>query len=385
MKDFIFKTPTKIIFGTDAALRLGEVISKYNAKKVFIISDQFLSSMDWFTKIVDSLKALNYEYEIYLDTVPEPPIEIIDKTVEILKKSGSDILVAIGGGSIIDTSKAAAMLMRNEGSIKDYLFGGSKEVVNKPMTLICIPTTAGSGSEVTGASVISDIENDIKLSVSNELLIPEISIIDPVVQKGMPPALTASTGMDALTHAIEAYTSINANQLSDTYAKEAIKLIGENIYKATFNPNDLLARGNMALGSVMAATAFANAGLGVVHGISQAMGGVAHVPHGVANSMLLPYCMEINMIGNLEKFKNIASLLGKNVSGLSLREGALKGVNAVKEMSEDLPIANTLSEVGVTKEMYESIVKGTMEYRLLALNPVKITDKDVYKILNKAY
>jgi alcohol dehydrogenase class IV len=385
MKDFIFKTPTKIIFGTDAALRLGEVISKYNAKKVFIISDQFLASMDWFTKIVDSLKALNYEYEVYLDTVPEPPIEIIDKTVEILKKSGSDILVAIGGGSIIDTSKAAAMLMRNEGSIKDYLFGGSKEVVNKPMTLICIPTTAGSGSEVTGASVISDIENDIKLSVSNELLIPEISIIDPVVQKGMPPALTASTGMDALTHAIEAYTSINANQLSDTYAKEAIKLIGENIYKATFNPNDLLARGNMALGSVMAATAFANAGLGVVHGISQAMGGVAHVPHGVANSMLLPYCMEINMIGNLEKFKNIASLLGKNVSGLSLREGALKGVNAVKEMSEDLPIANTLSEVGVTKEMYESIVKGTMEYRLLALNPVKITDKDVYKILNKAY
>jgi alcohol dehydrogenase class IV len=385
MKDFIFKTPTKIVFGTDAALRLGQVISKYNAKKVFIISDQFLASMDWFTKIVDSLKALNYEYEVYLDTVPEPPIEIIDKTVEILKKSDSDILVAIGGGSIIDTSKAAAMLMRNEGSIKDYLFGGSKEVVNKPMTLICIPTTAGSGSEVTGASVISDTENDIKLSVSNELLIPEISIIDPVVQKGMPPSLTASTGMDALTHAIEAYTSINANQLSDTYAKEAIKLIGENIYKATFNPNDILARGNMALGSVMAATAFANAGLGVVHGISQAMGGVAHVPHGVANSMLLPYCMEINMIGNLEKFKNIASLLGKNVSGLSLREGALKGVTAVKEMSEDLPIANTLSEVGVTKDMYESIVKGTMEYRLLALNPVKITDKDVYKILNKAY
>jgi alcohol dehydrogenase len=294
-------------------------------------------------------------------------------------------VLAIGGGSSIDTAKAMGMLVTNEGSIRDYLFGGTKTVTNKPLPLICIPTTAGSGSEVTASSVITDTQNDIKLSVTHEYLTPLYAVVDPVMHKGMPPIITASTGMDALTHSIEAYVSLNANILSDAYAEKAMVLIGENIRTATFNPENITARSNMALASLMAATAFVNGGLGAVHGIAQAMGGIAHTPHGIANSLLLPYVMEMNLPGNIEKFANIARMLGCKTEGLSTRDQAELAVEAVSQLVIDLKIPRKLTEVKVTKEMFPIIVKGTMEYRLLAVNPVKVREEDVYAILNKAY
>lgn len=384
MKDFLFKMPTKIVFGVNKALKIGDIIKDLGMKKVFIVTDKFLKSTECVQNLVNSLISQGFEVTVFTDIVPEPPIEVVNKAADILKESDSDVVIAVGGGSTIDICKAMCMLKNNEGSIKEYLFGGTREVEKESLPLIAVPTTAGSGSEVTAASVISDKENNIKLSVTDEKIIPKMAIVDPIMHMGMPPLITASTGMDALTHAIECYVSKNASIISDTYAEAAIKLIGANIYKATFNPNDIEGRSNMALASILAAVAFSNGGLGAVHGISQALGGVANIPHGIANSMLLPKVMEKNMVGNLEKFKNIAEFLGENVEGLSLRDAAQKSVERVRVMAADLKIPAKLSEMNVTRDMFREVVTGTMDYRMLSLNPVKFTEEDVYEILEKA-
>jgi len=385
MKDFLFKAPTKIKFGVNATQNLSELLSPLQAHKLFLVTDKVIEKTPSFQAMLDKLMQDGYKCVVYSDIIVDPPIEVIDTAAGVLKKSESDLVLAVGGGSTIDTAKAISMLVTNEGSVKDYLFGGTKVVVNHPLPLIAIPTTAGSGSEVTASSVITDQQNGIKLSVTHEYLMPLFAVVDPVMQKGMPPIITASTGMDALTHAIEAYVSLNANLMSDSYAEKAIRLIGENIRTATHNPENLDARGNMAIASVLAAVAFVNGGLGAVHGIAQSMGGVAHTPHGIANSLLLPHVMKVNLIGNIEKFAQIAKMLGCQTEGRSVREQAELSIEAVQMLVHDLRIPSRLVEVKVTKEMFPLIVKGTMEYRLLAVNPVKIREEDVYKILEEAY
>lgn len=387
MKDFMFKAFTRIIFGVNASLELKELLESMKFNKLFIVTDHVLEKTPPFIAMCNKLKEQNFELTIFSETEPDPSIEVVDAAADILRNSQAEAVIAVGGGSSIDTAKAMCMLVTNDGSVKEYLFGGSKTVKNKALPLIAIPTTAGSGSEVTAASVITDQQRDIKLSVTHEYLMPLVAIIDPVMHCGMPPLLTASTGMDALTHAIEAYVSLNAETFSDAYAEKAIKLIGENIRTATFNPTSIEARSNMAMASVMAAISFMNGGLGAVHGIAQAMGGIAHTPHGIANSLLLPYVMEINVMGNLEKFSNIAELLGENTEGMSKRKAADLSIIAVRRLVEDLRIPMKLVDLEkpVTKEMFPTIVEGTMAYRLLSVNPVKIREQDVYKILEKAY
>lgn len=385
MKDFMFKSPTKLIFGMNGALQIKGILENLSVKKVFIVTGKIIEKTPSFGTFIHKLEEDGFNCHIFSDTEADPSIEAVDAAAEVLKERGADAVIAVGGGSPIDMAKAICMLMTNEGSIRDYLFGGAKTVTNRLFPLVCVPTTAGSGSEVTASSVITDNQRNVKLSVTHEYLTPLYAVIDPVMHMGMPPLITASTGMDALTHAIEAYVSLNAEPISDAYAEKAISMIGKNIRMATHNPTNPEARSNMAIASVLAATAFVNAGLGAVHGIAQAMGGIAHTPHGIANSLLLPYVMELNGAGNLEKFAQIAKLLGERVKDLSLQDRAKASVQAVRNMAGDLRIPGTLREVKVTKEMFPAIVQGTMEYRLLALNPVKIREKDVMDILEKAY
>lgn len=385
MKNFLFKSPTKLKFGVGSSLEISSLLKELSFQKVFVVTDKVIVQMEPFQNLYAALEAAGLECQIFSDTVVDPPIQVVDAAADILKASGADVVIAVGGGSAIDSAKSMCMLVNNEGSVREYLFGGTKTVTNPSLPLIAVPTTAGSGSEVTASSVITDEENNIKLSVTHENILPMYAIIDPLMQMGMPLSITASTGMDALTHAIEAYVSLNASLVSDAYAEKAIQLIGSNIRTATFNPTDVEARSNMAIASTLAAVSFVNGGLGAVHGIAQAMGGIAHVPHGVANALLLPHVMEVNVMGNIEKFANIAKLLGENTEGLSLREQADLAIDAVAKLAKDLRIPSTLREVKVTEEMFETIVKGTMEYRLLAVNPVKIREQDVYYILNKAF
>ena len=385
MKDFVFRMPAKIRFGIGISRSIANICSEFGAKKVFVVTDSMIIKTNILDPIKESFEMAGMPYEIYSDIVPDPAIETVDVIAEVLRKSGADIVVAVGGGSPIDAAKSICMLQTNEGSIREYLFGGSKSVTNPSMTLLCVPTTAGSGSEMTAAAVITDNRNQIKLSVTHDYLVPKIALIDPLLHVGMPAFITATTGIDALTHAVEAYVSLNASPVSDAMALQAMRIIGKNLRIAVANGSDLEARSNMAIASSMAATAFFNGGLGVVHGIAQSMGGVAHVAHGVANSLILPYAMERNVVGNLEKFKEIAVALGENVDGLSLREAADKAPAAVFKLAKDTRIPLKLKEVGVTRDHFPDILKGTMAYRLLAVNPCKLQEKDVMEILEKAF
>lgn len=386
MKDFIFKMPAKVRFGIGISGMLGRILrEELGYEKVFVATDAGIVKAGIIGSIEESLKAGGMDYCVYDRLVPDPTIEVVDEAAEVLRESGADAVLAVGGGSPIDTAKAMCMLQTHEGSVRDYLFGGSKTVEREILPLICVPTTAGTGSEMTAASVITNNQEKIKVSVTHENLAPKLAVIDPELQRGMPPFITATTGMDALTHAIESYTSLNAGPISDAMGLAAIKLISNNIRTAVSDGNNLEARSNMAAASTMAGAAFMNGGLGVVHGIAQTIGAVAHVPHGTANSLLLPYCMERNVVGNLEKFRDIAAAMGQNVIGMSVRDAADCAVSAVFRLAGDLKVPMRLRDVGVTREMFPEIIKGTMEYRMLAVNPCELVPEDIESILKKAF
>jgi len=387
MKQFEFKMPTKIKFGVGITEQLGDILKSMGYTKAFIGIGVNLSKTPVFDTVKRALEKANFPYDVYQGMVPDPAIEQVDEAAEILRKSKADVLIAIGGGSTMDTCKAIALLQTHEGSIRDYLFGGTKQVERPIMPLVCLPTTAGSGSEVTAATVITDTQNEIKLSVTHEYLIPKLAIIDPLLQVGLGPFTTATTGMDALTHAIEAYTSLNAEPLSDALALHAIRLIAENLRTATADGTNIEARSKMALASTLGAAAYVNGGLGVVHGIAQSMGGVANVSHGAANALILPYAMKRNLVGNLQKFRDIAVAMGENVEGLTLREAAELSAEAVMQLALDLHIPTKLSDprINVGRDKFPKIIEGTMKYRLLAINPCKLNEKDIEQILEEAY
>jgi len=385
MKSFLFKSPTRIKFGAGEALELSALLQELGARRPMIVSGAHVSKTEPFSKVVNQLMQRKYEPALYLNSVTDPPIESVDEAADVLRGSDCDCVIAIGGGSAIDTAKAMCMLARNPGTVRDYLFGGTRTIEHPSLPLICVPTTAGSGSEVTAASVITDNQNNSKLSVTHEYLFPNYAVIDPLLHLDMPPGITSTTGMDALTHAMESYVSLNAEPISDAYGAAAMKTIAANLRTAYREPSNVSARSLMAVASSMAAVAYVNGGLGAVHGIAQAMGGVAHVAHGMANAMMLPYVMEKNVKGNPKKFAEIAGFLGADVAGRSEEEAAALAVTQVRKLSEDLNMPKTLREVGVTRDMFPAMIKGTMEYRLLSVNPVKLTARDVAELLEQAY
>lgn len=385
MKQFEFKMPTKVQYGAGITTNLGKIIKGMGYNRIFIVTGSTISKSDIMTKAKAGLEIEGLEYIIYDQLNAEPSVKQVDEASKALKTSKAEAVVAIGGGSRIDAAKAICVLQTHEGSIADYLFGGTKTVTKTIMPLICMPTTAGSGSETTGVSVINDEQRGVKVSITHEYLFPKLAMIDPELHVNMSKFVTGTTGMDALTHAIESYVSLNSEPISDAMGIRAIKMIGENLSKVIQNGGDVEARGNMAIASTIAGAAFVNGGLGVVHGIAQSMGAITDISHGAANALILPYAMKKNIIGNLKKFKDIAIALGEEVSGLSDEEAAHKSVKAVFKLAEDAEIPMKLAEVGITREMFPEIIRGTMGYRLLAINPRKLNEEDVEEILNDAY
>lgn len=385
MKNFAFKMHTDIRFGMGASDNLGEVIKdEFSVDRVFLLTGPTVAKLGLADRVKKSLMKNGIAYVHYNNLIPDPTVELVDEVAQELKESGARLVVAVGGGSVIDAAKAVCMLQTHDGSVRNYMFGGTKKVTEKCMPLICIPTTAGTGSEVTAASVITDIKNQNKVSVTHKNLIPEMAILDPCLHVGTPPFITATTGMDALTHAIESYVSLGAEPLSDAMGILAVSMISENLRVAINDGNNIEARSKMMIASTVAGVAFMNGGLGVVHGIAQSIGAIAHVAHGTANALLLPYCMERNLPGNPKKFKNIAIAMGENVHGLSPDEAGMCAINAVHKLVDDINIPKHLSDVGVTKDMFAEIIKKTMEYRLLSMNPCKLTENDIGSILEKA-
>ncbi|MBP1157009.1 alcohol dehydrogenase class IV [Paenibacillus sp. PvR052] len=281
----------------------------FTKEKVLIVTDPGVRKANILEPIEASLNKYDIPYDIFDEVEPNPTSQVVDKAIQFLRQGKYDLVLAVGGGSSIDTAKAIAAMANNTGSILDY--EGVNKLPNPSLTLVAIPTTAGTGSEATSSTVVTNTQTLFKTAILSPYLYPKLAILDPELTLNLPPAITAATGMDALTHAIESYTSKLASPVSQAFAIHAVKMIGENLHKAYFVGTDMESRENMLAASFIAGIAFAHSRLGNVHAISHTFGGVFNIPHGIANATLLPYVLAFNLPACPEKFKDIAAALGE--------------------------------------------------------------------------
>jgi alcohol dehydrogenase class IV len=375
--------PTRVECGNGLSQKTGEMIKELGATRVLVVTDKGVRAANLLEGIEKSLKAINLDYEIYDEVEPNPSVETIDNGTRFLKNHKSDAVLAVGGGSSIDTAKAIAVMATNPGSILDY--EGVGKIQNPPLPIIAIPTTAGTGSEVTNSTVITNKETHFKLGVLSSYLFPTLAILDPALTLQLPQGITAATGMDALTHAIESYTSKAATPVSQAFAMQAMKMIGENLTKSYFVGTDIVSREKMLVASMMAGAAFSQSRLGNVHAISHTFGGVFNIPHGIANAALLPFVMKFNLRACPELYKDIAVFLGKDVSGLTTLEAAEKAIDAVIEMNQAMNIPLNINELGVSLEALPKLVEDSMRSGNVFVNPRLTKPADIQAIIERAY
>lgn len=382
----VFQTAGKIIAGWGSLSQLAAEVEALGARSVLVVCDAVIEKIGLVERVREQLAPLGVKLGIFSEVEPEPRLAVVERCLQAIKEGGCDLLVAIGGGSSIDVAKAASILVTNPGTIKDYL--GVNLVARPGIPVAAVPTTAGTGSEVTPIAILSDEEDQLKKGVVSPYLLPRVAIVDPELTVTMPPHITAATGMDALTHAVEAYISINANAspVTDALALEAIRIISRSLRTAVANGRHREARESMAMASLMAGIAFANAGVGAVHALAYPLGAQFHLPHGVANAVLLPYVMEWNMLGALSRFKDMALAMGERVEGLSERAAAERFVEAVKQLSADIRIPSRLRDLGVTAEAIPGMAEGASKVtRLLANNPRQLSVDDIREIYERAF
>lgn len=375
----MFQTTPRIIMGAGCLPQIIGEVKRLESGKVFIVTDPGLVEAGVAGRLERILGDGGIAFERFDQVTSDPNLDVAHAAAEALRASGAPVVIGLGGGSAIDIAKIAALMVDNNGTLNDY-FG--IDLIPKPgrRTLI-VPTTAGTGSEVTPIVILSDEVERLKKGVVSPYLFPAVALLDPELTLGLPPAVTAATGMDALIHAVEAFTSKNAYPMTDMLAREAMVLISDNIRTAFANGQDLDARSRMLEGSLLAGMAFANAGVTAVHAFAYPIGAEFHIPHGVANSIMLAPVMAFNMLGNLTKFAEMAELLGEETTDMSTREMALAAVEALRTLSADLRIPDHLSQFGVKEADIPMLAQGVMKVtRLLANNPRQMTQEDAERI-----
>ncbi|MCF3944151.1 iron-containing alcohol dehydrogenase [Oceanobacillus alkalisoli] len=376
-----FKNPTQITYGMGAIQRgLRGIIDGNQFKNVLIITDKGILKAGLVDQITNQLGDLNYA--IYDETQSNPTVKNCEEAKTNLMEINADVVVAIGGGSSIDVAKAVCLLATNDGSINDY--EGIDQFKNDLLPLVAIPTTAGTASEVTNFTVITDEERQYKLTVGGVRLSPKWALVDPLVTKSLPPSITAETGLDALVHAIESYTSKMATPISKTLAREAIRKISANLRQAVFNGDNLVARDNMLMGSLLAGLAFNNTRLGNCHALSHPISAIYGVAHGVTNSILIPHIMEFNAPAVPELFSDIAEDMGENMEGLTLMERAEAAVQAVKKLSKDIKIPSDFSSFNMDESQIDRMAIDAMKSGNIAVNPRITRYEDVVNLYKKA-
>ncbi|MDK2888856.1 MAG: alcohol dehydrogenase [Thermoanaerobacter sp.] len=384
MKISYFWTSGTIITGWGSLGRIADEVKNLGVTRILLVTDPVLLKTGLVDKVREALAPAGLETGLFSEVEPEPRLEVVTKCQQAIKDGGYDLLVAVGGGSSMDVAKASAVLVTNSGTIDDYI--GVNLIPRPGLPVVAVPTTAGTGSEVTPIAILSDENEQLKKGVVSPYLLPRVAIVDPELTVTMPPHITAATGMDALTHAVEAYISVNATTITDSLALTAIKLISRYLRTAVANGEDREARENMAMASLLAGIAFANAGVGAVHALAYPLGAQFHVPHGVANAVLLPYVMESNLLGALPRFKAMALAMGERVEELSDRAAADKFIEAIKQLSTDIRIPLHLRDLGVTAESIPGMAEGAIKVtRLLANNPRKLTVDDIREIYERAF
>ncbi|MGB9627735.1 MAG: iron-containing alcohol dehydrogenase [Thermodesulfobacteriota bacterium] len=378
------RSPHLILAGIGASERLGQEAKGIGAKRVLLVTDQGIIDSGVAEKIQDQLKKEGMEVEIFKEVLPDPDIANAEACIERAKKGKYELIVGLGGGSPMDIASVTSVMLTNPGTIYDYF--GINLVKNPGIPTILIPTTAGTGAEVTPNAILTDTKEKLKKAIVSPYILPRIAIVDPLLTLSMPPSVTSSSGIDALTHAIESYTSNNSTILTDLFAKEAIVMIGQSLRTAVANGNHLEARYDMSIGSLYAGISLANAGVTAVHALAYPLGGQFNIPHGIANGLLLPYVMEFNVLGNIPKFAQVAKFLGERVEHLSLLDQAYHSAMAVKALYKDLKIPQSLRELNVPKEAISEMARAAINVtRLMGNNPRKMTVEDIEKIYEKAF
>lgn len=378
-----FGINTRIVSGPNVAEKVtGEEVAALGGKKAFVVTDEGVVAAGLVQPITDSLTGQGMEFAVYDGVQPNPTTEVVDAGYTKLREAGCDSVVAIGGGSSIDAAKAIAVLVTNGGKILDY--EGLNKFTELPAPLLAIPTTCGTGSEVTHGAVISDKKRRIKTIVAGVAIRPKVAILDPTLLVTLPSPITAATGLDALTHAIESYLSLAGTPLTDALSLGAVELIGQNLRRAVAN-NDLDALGDMLMASTMAGMAFANSRLGIIHAITDILGGMYDVPHGVACAILLPHAMRFNLIGAAGKFARIASAMGEITEWLTPLEAAEMAVDTVASLIDDLGLPTRLRDIGVEEDGFSTVVESGMKSPHIPVNPRRPTPDDLMSVLRQAY
>lgn len=378
--------PTNVIFGVNSVEDILAVkIKEFNKSKVFIATDPGLVQTGIPDKIKSLLKENGIDAVVFSEIEPNPHAVTVMKGAQVYKAESCDMILAVGGGSAMDFSKAVGVMASHPGHILDYR-RGEKPVVNEIPTLFAIPTTVGTGSEITTVAVVTDHEAGRKYVVASPVLAPKIAFVDPVLTTSLPRHVVSTTGMDALVHALEAFTSVRSTPITEGLALQAIKMLKDHLPPSYANPDNLEARSQVHLASTIAGMAFGLGGLGLVHSCSHPMSAIYHVPHGLANAILLPYVMEHNLISDYKKYADIARIFDPSLTFENDKVAAEQLVVLLNDFTQSLNIPKDFSYLGIefTKEMVDRLAHDAMEDKgTIPNNPRKVYKEDVIKIYHK--
>jgi len=394
-----FSSAGQIIFGAGAVAQVGDVIGRLGAKRVLVVTDARLIEAGLLDEVQSPL-AGRTTLDMFAGGEPEPSLRAAEACIAHAREFSPTALIGLGGGSNMDLAKMAATVLAHGGVPRDYL--GEDKVPGPVLPLICIPTTAGTGSEVSASGVFTDQDNHIKVGAMSNHMRPAMAIVDPRLTLTCPRKVTADSGIDALTHAIEAFTAVDnetfplppgqtslyqgRHPLGDCLAEKAIATIGANLVRAVEEPNNMAAREAMSLGAMLAGLAFSNVGVALVHALEYPLGGATHCSHGAGNGMLLPYVMRYNLPARKKELARVAQLLGRDTTGLDESEAALLAVTAVEELNKRIGIPARLREFGATREQIPGFAEKALGIaRLIRVNPRVPTVPDMIELLTEAY
>ncbi|NTW77597.1 MAG: iron-containing alcohol dehydrogenase [Syntrophaceae bacterium] len=383
-KVFSFTGATKIVFGNGSFRALVSHIQELNAKNPLVVMDKNLAKAGFQEAVANLLIPEGMKYTLYDKVEPEPRIELADEGAALAIKNKCDIVIGIGGGSAMDVAKAIAVLATNKAGAVDFL--GLNKIPKPGLPKIMIPTTSGTGSEVTFTAVFIRKNLKKKEGMNSPYLYPELALLDPELTLSLPPRPTAETGIDALCHAIESYTSVIASPMSELFSLQAIALIAENLRTCVHDGKNLKARENMLLASLYAGLGLANAGVTAVHSLSYPLGGKFGICHGMANTLMLPATMAYNLPAALDKFADVADAMGEVTDDLPVREAAYLALEAVESLIEDCGISSSLAEFGIKEKDFPALADVALTVaRPLENNPRKITKEDAIEIYTDAF
>ncbi len=385
MRYYDFLNPSVNFMGPGCVSVLGERCKLLNMNKPLIVTDEFLAKLEGgpVAQSVASLEAAGLDYVIFTGAEPNPKVQNCYDGLKLYRENGCDSIITVGGGSAHDCGKGVGIAATHDGDLTEY--AGIEKLTNALPPLIAVNTTAGTASEVTRHCVLTNLETKLKFVIVSWRNVPLVSFNDPMMMLDIPPALTAATGMDALTHAVETYVSVDANPVTDAQAIQSIKLIANNLRQAVANGHDVKARENMAYASLLAGMAFNNGNLGYVHAMAHQLGGQYDLPHGVANAMLLPVVEEYNIMSNPQRFADIAVFMGENIEGLSVMDAADKAIAAMARLAKDVGIPASLKEMGVKEEDFELMAENALKDGNAGSNPRKGNKQDIINLFKKAY